>query len=362
MPDRRRAVPVGRLDVHVDQHPAQRRVLLAGVDLDGEVLDRVGGLLLLLVGELLGQRARSPATPRPRAFSSAVLTSSSSLLTSTPPVILIVSVSPTLASPAFLASVSQRRGSMPSVASDCWSCPARCALLLRLLVAGLELLEDLVGDRVLGPLEVHERLVAGGGDAGLEALAGALEGRVDVELGQLALALRLERAGQLERDRALQLRRASRPATSIFSDRSSLPESTFFSPENVCSSSSSTLGALVGGVAVAAAAGDATADGTATRATREQGRMRGLLRSAQAAGRTVRCRRTCPPEASLALGGWPSCVSVVVLSLPLACSALRPPPARRPRPCSSCGEDGSVRRHAPLARARRRRSPRCARR
>ena len=35
---------------------------------------------------------------------------------------------------------------------------------------------------------------------------GALEGRVDVELRQLPLALGLERAGQLERDRALQLR------------------------------------------------------------------------------------------------------------------------------------------------------------
>ena len=47
------------------------------------------------------------------------------------------------------------------------------------------------------------------------------------------------------------------PWTSIFSDRSSLPESTFFSPENVCLSSSSTLVSALGGAArVTAAAGD----------------------------------------------------------------------------------------------------------
>ena len=61
---------------------------------------------------------------------------------STPPVILIVSVSPTLASPALVGFVSHLRGSMPSEASDCALPPL--ALLRGLLVALLELREDLV--------------------------------------------------------------------------------------------------------------------------------------------------------------------------------------------------------------------------
>ena len=39
-------------DAERDDHPAQDRVLLAGVDLDARVLDRVDDLLLLRVGEL----------------------------------------------------------------------------------------------------------------------------------------------------------------------------------------------------------------------------------------------------------------------------------------------------------------------
>ena len=71
-----------------------------------------------------------------------------------------------------------------------------------LLVAGRELLPDRARDLVVGAAEAHEAALAGGRDAGLEALAAALEGRVDVELRDLALALALERPGDLDRQRA----------------------------------------------------------------------------------------------------------------------------------------------------------------
>jgi hypothetical protein len=73
---------------------------------------------------------------------------------------------------------------------------------LGLLVAGLELLEDLVGDRVVGALEADEALGPRRRQTRLDVLAGAVERDVDLELRQLLLALALERAGDGQRDGA----------------------------------------------------------------------------------------------------------------------------------------------------------------
>src|SRR3954466_7943126 len=194
---RRRAL--GGDDAHRHHHPAQDPVVLARVDLDARVLDGVFDLLLLLCREprrqlspgldaevaRLGQRGvdvvEEPAHVDAAGDLDRVLVAGRRL-----PLVLRVREP--------LARVEPQRGERLVLL---------VALLLGLLIAGLELLEDRVGDHVVGALEGHEPLVPGGGEAGLEALAGAVEREVDLELRELLLALGLERPGDAQAERAV---------------------------------------------------------------------------------------------------------------------------------------------------------------
>src|SRR4051812_40029725 len=178
---------LGGDDAERHHHPAQDPVVLARVDLDARVLDRVGDLLLLLCRQLgrqlaraldaqvarLGQRGvdvvEEPADVDAAGDLDRVLVADLRL-----PLVLRVREP--------LARVEPERGERLVLL---------VALLLGLLVAGLELLEDRVRDGVVRALEVHEALVAGRRDPGLHALARPVEGEADLELRQLLLALAL---------------------------------------------------------------------------------------------------------------------------------------------------------------------------
>src|SRR5439155_6899789 len=75
-------------------------------------------------------------------------------------------------------------------------------LLLRLLVAVLELVEQRLAHRVGAPAELQVAAVAERHGARLDGLPAGGDIEVEVELRQLARAKTRERAGELERDRA----------------------------------------------------------------------------------------------------------------------------------------------------------------
>ena len=125
---------------------------------------------------------------------------SSTCVTSSVPETWWVFTPATVSSPSSLASPSQLRGSSPSAASDERRLPPRA----RELAVGAG---DLGGGLlVVDVLELHERAVAGGQEAGLDHLAGAVgaELEVEVDLRQLAL-VGAEGAAGADADRVLEL-------------------------------------------------------------------------------------------------------------------------------------------------------------
>src|SRR4051794_21772698 len=195
----------GRVGGQRDHHAAQDAVVLARVDLHRQLLDRVLRLLLLLGRELrrqvvgaldaerarLGQRGVDVVEELARVHIAGDL---DHVGVADLGVTLVLGVR----QPA--PRVDAQRGQRPPL--------LLVRLRLGLLEALLELREDLVGDDVGLVLELHVALVAGGDQAGVDVLPGALDLGVDVELGQLALALALERTGERHGDRPVGVRRA----------------------------------------------------------------------------------------------------------------------------------------------------------
>ena len=138
------------------------------------------------------------APPSEPAFLSRTLRSSANLGTSIWAVMRLVFVPPTSSSPKLrvLEPVDRvqaelREGVVALLV---------LVLLLGLLEPGLELVEDLSGDLEGLALELQVALVAGRDRAGREVLAAAAEGEIEVELGEFAGALALERPGEGDLD------------------------------------------------------------------------------------------------------------------------------------------------------------------
>ncbi len=121
----------------------------------------------------------------------------------------LVSVPSTSAVPSFCRFVSSSLGSL--IPSRCSSCLVLFGLLLGLLAGGLldallEAVEETLVDLVVAALVVDVGGVAGGDQPAVEvealSLGGAVGADVEVELGNLVVALALERAAELGVDAA----------------------------------------------------------------------------------------------------------------------------------------------------------------
>src|SRR5688500_15420547 len=165
------------LEAEIDDQAPQDPVVGAGVDLDVEPLDRVRGLLLLLVGQPLRELLRALHAEPAQALESAV-----DVVEQLGHVDVAGDLDRVGVADLRLAGVlgvgepaagieAERRQRLVLLTRR---------LLRRLLVAGLELLEDGAGDLIRVPAVGDERAVRRRRHAGLDALAATGERGVEV--------------------------------------------------------------------------------------------------------------------------------------------------------------------------------------
>ena len=182
------AEPLGELEFFgatmpsVHDHAAQDRVVLAGVDLDLRVLDGVDDLLLLLGGQLRGQALRALDAELAGLLERLVDVVEQLVDVDAAGDLDRVVVADLLLT--LVLGVREPRARVEAERGE--RLVLGVALLLGLLVAGLELLEDLVGDGVLVALEGDEGLVARRGHPRLDALAVLRRLRIDTTYRRLA--------------------------------------------------------------------------------------------------------------------------------------------------------------------------------